>query len=285
MKFEVAKLNLNTLLEYLSTTTGILINLHDVSGILSCPPFDIERRFKVHTLGFCDIAKSTHKGFLLCTSCKNTVCKMALRGVKPFFGVCPYGLLELVYPIKINNRTECMLFLGNTTENLTLTAKKAEAACRKTDVDFTKLSEKFGGIKAADRKIMLKTAEITKEFISLAYHKNRRSITYSARPNKIAEEMKLYADEYFDRPLTLKKMSGIYFMNEKYLGRLFINQIGQTFHSYINMRRLESAENLLRATDKTVLEISLECGFNSISYFNREFMKTYGKTPSEYRKI
>lgn len=278
-------LNLNELLEYLSSTTGILINLHDVTGILSCTPFDIERRFKVHTLGFCDIAKSTRKGFSLCTSCKNTVCKMAVRGGKEFFGVCPYGLMELVYPIKINNRTECILFLGNTTESLPLTAEKAEAACRKTGVDFAKLSEKFGDIKTADRKIMLKTAEAAEEFIKLIYHKNRNSITYRARPNKIAEEMKLYADEYFDRPLTLKKMSGIYFMNEKYLGRLFINQIGQTFHSYINMRRLELAENLLRATDKTVLEISLECGFNSISYFNREFMKTYGKTPSEYRKI
>lgn len=277
-------MNLNGLLEYLSSVTGLLINFHDVTGLLSCRPFDIEQRFRTHRLAFCDIAKNTGKGFALCTGCKKTVCKMAIRSGKPFFGVCPYGLTELVCPIKINGKTECILFLGNQTEDLKLTEAKAKKTCAETGVDFKKLSGEFKNIKIADRKIMLKTAEAIEEFIKLAYHKNRGSITYSGRPNKIAEEMKLYADEYFDRPLTLKKTAEIYFMNEKYLGRLFIRQHGQTFHSYINTRRLELAARLLRETDKSVLEISLESGFNSISYFNRSFRSLFGKSPAEYRK-
>ncbi len=106
-------MNLNTLLQYLSSCSGLLINMHNVTGILSCPPFDIERTFRKHTLKFCDIAKTTEKGFGLCTSCKKTVCKMAIKRGKAFFGVCPYGLLELVYPINLNEKTECILFLGN----------------------------------------------------------------------------------------------------------------------------------------------------------------------------
>lgn len=278
-------MNLNTLLQYLSSCSGLLINMHNVTGILSCPPFDIERTFRKHTLKFCDIAKTTEKGFGLCTSCKKTVCKMAIKRGKAFFGVCPYGLLELVYPINLNEKTECILFLENQTENISETAKKAEITCKMTGVDFEKLSKEFANIKNADKSFMLKTARIADEFIKLMYYKNRKNITYSGHHSKITEDLCLYADEYFDRALTLKKMSELYFMNEKYLGRLFLKQTGQTFHSYVNMRRLDAAENLLKTTDRTVLDILVECGFNSISYFNRIFRARYKKTPAQYRKL
>ena len=48
---------------------------------------------------------------------------------------------------------------------------------------------------------------------------------------------------------------------------------------------MESAQNLLVSTNETVLEIAISCGYNNISLFNREFKKTYGATPMEYRKI
>lgn len=267
------------------TSSGdILINIHDVTGILSYQPFDVERKYRKHTLAFCDIAKTTGNGFTLCTSCKKVACKIALRRKKYFFGVCPYGLFELVYPVEINEKIECIIFLGNQSENLPMTSEKAKLTCEKTGVDFKRISKEFGNIKTANRQFMLSTAEIISEFIKLIYFKNQKNINYSGHTNKIVEDLKNYANEYYDCALSLKKMSELYFMNEKYLGRLFLKQTGRTFHSYLNMCRLDAAALLLKTTDKTVLEISFECGFNSISYFNRIFLKAYGKTPLQYRK-
>ena len=53
---------------------------------------------------------------------------------------------------------------------------------------------------------------------------------------------------------------------------------------YIRHLRLEKAENLLKTTNKTVQEIMFECGFNSKTYFYREFAKKYHLTPKEYAK-
>lgn len=277
-------MQLNDILEYLSKDGNIMLNMHDVTGILSSKPFDIERKFRIHTLKFCDIAKSTSAGYMLCTSCKKTVCKMALRCGKPFFGTCPYGLFELVFPIKIDERIECILFVGNQTDNAKNALQKAKIACEKTKVNFNEISKEFKNINTANADFMLETAELISEFICLLYYKNKQTINYKGHCHRIVEELKHRADEHYDCALTLKKMSELYFMNEKYLGRLFLKQTGQTFHSYINMRRLKAAAELLENTDRSVIDISLECGFNSISYFNRIFLKKYGKTPAQYRK-
>lgn len=156
-------------------------------------------------LNFATLQKQPKKDSGFAPRAKKTVCKMAIKRGKAFFGVCPYGLLELVYPINLNEKTECILFLGNQTENISETAKKAEITCKMTGVDFEKLSKEFANIKNADKSFMLKTARIADEFIKLMYYKNCKNITYSGHHSKITEDLCLYADEYFDRALTLKK--------------------------------------------------------------------------------
>ena len=44
------------------------------------------------------------------------------------------------------------------------------------------------------------------------------------------------------------------------------------------------ADELLVDRNSSIAETAYSCGFNDISYFNRCFLKSYGKTPSEYRK-
>lgn len=59
----------------------------------------------------------------------------------------------------------------------------------------------------------------------------------------------------------------------------------QTPTEYIRQIRLKQAEKLLKTTSKTVSEIMYDCGFNSKTYFYREFSKKYTYTPKEYREI
>lgn len=275
-------MKLNDLLSYLTYKGNLTINLHDVTGILSAEMFETDRRFRMHTARFCDIAKSTSGGYMLCVGCKRIVCKRALRRGKYFFGMCPYGLTELVYPIHTEGKVSALLFVGNQTEDIEKTKEKAKKACKRTGVCFERLSGEFCNIHTADREYMLKTAKLIEEFMRILYKEN--GISTGKRCHGVVEEIKQRAEEHYDCRLTLKQMSELYFMNEKYLGRLFLRQTGYTFHEYLNKLRLEAAEGQIANSDKSITEIALECGFNSISYFNRTFFEKNNITPSGYRK-
>ena len=54
---------------------------------------------------------------------------------------------------------------------------------------------------------------------------------------------------------------------------------------YINNYRLERSAYLLSSTDKSIMEISMDVGFNSVSYFNKLFKIKYKLTPKEFRVI
>ena len=73
-------------------------------------------------------------------------------------------------------------------------------------------------------------------------------------------------------------------MSKMTLYRKVKELLDMTPTEYIRHLRLEKAENLLKTTNKTVQEIMFECGFNSKTYFYREFAKKYHLTPKEYGK-
>ena len=77
-------------------------------------------------------------------------------------------------------------------------------------------------------------------------------------------------------------MAETFHLSEKSLP-LLPDATGQNFTAYLNTVRIEKARVLLRETDETVLEIALNCGYGSISYFNRVFRQQIGMSPLQYR--
>lgn len=65
---------------------------------------------------------------------------------------------------------------------------------------------------------------------------------------------------------------------------LFKQMTGKTFTEYINVRRVSAACELLKTTDRTMLDIALSCGFQDAAYFSRVFKRQLGISPSEYRR-
>lgn len=61
-------------------------------------------------------------------------------------------------------------------------------------------------------------------------------------------------------------------------------QTGMTFSRYLTDRRVAAAKRIL-STNKadSIIEISAQAGFKSVSSFNRIFKQKTGQTPSEYR--
>ena len=92
-----------------------------------------------------------------------------------------------------------------------------------------------------------------------------------------------YIDENYDRDLTLEMISGRFGLNASYFSRMFKKVVGSGFTEYLNFVRICKSEKLLKNTDMCILDIALEVGFSSVSYFNRVFKKIKNCTPTVYR--
>lgn len=68
-----------------------------------------------------------------------------------------------------------------------------------------------------------------------------------------------------------------------YFNRIFTAHTGFRLMEYVRFTRLLKATRLLRLTEKDILNIALDCGYESPESFARAFKKQYGKTPVEYR--
>lgn len=93
-----------------------------------------------------------------------------------------------------------------------------------------------------------------------------------------------YVKKNYNTDVTITKLARLYNLNEKYIGRLFKTQTNMSFNQYLNNVRVIEAKVLLRETEANIINISLEVGFNNVTYFNRVFKEIVGKTPLEYRE-
>ncbi len=87
----------------------------------------------------------------------------------------------------------------------------------------------------------------------------------------------------YNRQISLGELAEHLYLSTGYLSRYFTRTFGTGFAQYLMRVRLRHVHDELVYTDKTITQISYDCGFTSISLFNRSFKHMYGLTPSELR--
>lgn len=91
-----------------------------------------------------------------------------------------------------------------------------------------------------------------------------------------------YIAANYSEPVTLDDLAACAGMNSRYFCRAFKSIMHQTPMEYLNYYRIESACEQLAASNKSVTEIALCCGFSDPCYFGKVFKKRKGVTPSRY---
>ncbi len=73
-------------------------------------------------------------------------------------------------------------------------------------------------------------------------------------------------------------------VSQTYLSTLFRQRFGVTINQYMHQRRIEQAKELLTRTNLPVSCIGEEIGMGDPQYFNKQFRKSVGMSPSSFRK-
>ncbi len=93
-----------------------------------------------------------------------------------------------------------------------------------------------------------------------------------------------YMDEHKKEPLSVAEVAASMGYNEKYLSRCINRFSGMSFNTLLATLRMDDAKEMLIESDKTILEIAIDCGFGTERSFYRHFKELVGMSPNEYRK-
>ena len=100
----------------------------------------------------------------------------------------------------------------------------------------------------------------------------------------IIKDILNYIHSNYDKEISLEDISKNVHISKEYLCRIFKSVSVLSPIVYLNRYRITKSSHMLKNTDKGISEISSLCGFNSSSYYNKQFLRFMGCTPSEYRK-
>ena len=91
------------------------------------------------------------------------------------------------------------------------------------------------------------------------------------------------ADARYFEPLGVDDLAAAAGLSRAHFSREFRRAFGESPHSYLLTRRLERAAALQRTTDRSVADVCISVGLQSIGSFTTSFTRTFGLSPSAYR--
>lgn len=92
-----------------------------------------------------------------------------------------------------------------------------------------------------------------------------------------------FVNDHFRENPSLNTLSELFDRSPNYISSQFTLVTGENYKSYLKRLKLDAALKLLVLGDMSVTDVCYECGYETISHFNREFRAYYGRTPREVR--
>ena len=92
-----------------------------------------------------------------------------------------------------------------------------------------------------------------------------------------------HVDRHYQQPLDLDQLAAVAGVSKVHFGRCFEATYGETPIRYLTRRRIERAQDLLRAANLTVTEVCMLVGFSSLGSFSSRFAQLVGESPTAYR--
>jgi AraC-like DNA-binding protein len=129
-------------------------------------------------------------------------------------------------------------------------------------------------ISILQRLTTLKHQKLSSEYFEAAKGEETEN-----RINKVCQ----YIQKHSHEPLTLEQAAALIHLSRSAFSKFFKRATGKTFSDYVNDIRIGKACLLLTETDSAISDVAYETGFDSITYFNRIFLRKKKITPRAFR--
>ena len=232
-------------------------------------------RLSFHDNAYCNQIKKESACFSRCLQGKHRIEQRCRTHKSWFFGFCPFGIGEFVFPIFYGSDLLGFLCVGpyrsdppdrcvqELQQSYTAFAPMPDRqTVRFLTADFTALSNLFAYVYAC-----------------CGTGNGAAGLYDSALVNKAIA----YIRENYREELTLQSVADACFCNRNYLCGLFYKVTDKHLADYINEVRIGQAIHLMRMSDLNITQIAAQVGYNDSSYFSKVFRKQMACSPKQYK--
>jgi len=128
--------------------------------------------------------------------------------------------------------------------------------------------------------LLLKLADCTHPTLSESSFTKDMPTEYSSRMAKVHD----FVEAHYAQKIYLKEVADLVNLSEYTFSRFFSKMMGRPFFQFLNEYRINIASRMLVETDRSVAEIGYASGYESLTFFYKQFSKFKGISPSKYRK-
>lgn len=103
--------------------------------------------------------------------------------------------------------------------------------------------------------------------------------TYS----KSIEKSLRYIEDNYKNHISLIDVAKHIYLSHEYFSRLFKEEVGENFSTYLTVYRINKAKELIKGTDMKISQIAMEVGYSNPGYFSKNYKKYMGVSPEDDR--
>jgi AraC family transcriptional regulator, L-rhamnose operon transcriptional activator RhaR len=122
------------------------------------------------------------------------------------------------------------------------------------------------------------------ELLIFFYCEENRTYNESTKTENYIQKVFSIIHSDYHLPLRVKDMAAKMGIGERQFQRIFHLQTNMTFKDYLQGVRINNASRLLVNTNRKVIDIASDVGYQDLQYFNKLFKEKTGMSPSEYRR-
>lgn len=248
--------------------------------------WNIAQRGKKHENPFCALLAQSNRSCAACLEVQHEITEA--KSDKSKTVTCFAGLSDSAVPVHLGEKVIGFLQTGQVSLR-TPTKVQFQRVVRQLvewgiTVDLSQLEEAYFQSRVLtppQYQAMVRLLEIFAQHLSAI--SNQIAVQESNSEPPIIHRAKEFIDQHKSDPISLSEVARALNVSTFYFCKLFKKATGLNFTEYLSRMRIEKAKNLLLNPNLRVSEIAYEVGFQSLTHFNRVFLRIVGRSPTSFR--
>ena len=236
---------------------------------------------------FCALLAQSSRSCAACLEVQQEITET--DGDRPRTVTCFAGLADTAVPVRLGEKIIGFLQTGQV-----FVKSPSKATFKKVarqliqwgnSINLTQLEEAYFQTRVLTQtqyQAMVRLLEIFATHLSTI--SNQIAVQESNAEPPIINRAKEFIDQHKSDPISLTEVARALNVSTFYFCKLFKKATGLNFTEYLSRVRIEKAKNLLLNPNLRVSEIAYEVGFQSLTHFNRVFLRIVGRSPTAFRE-